>query len=144
MENEVIAAREICGAAAEAAALGTSTVGTTAVGTTEISGNAEAAARLQRDGVTVISCPRCGRYGFDTHGFIKRWLCRFYEVEKRMSIAVMGCEVNGPEEARHADLGITGTGNRVLIFRRGSIVRTVSVEEADKAFEEELEQSCKA
>ncbi|MDR0494335.1 MAG: (E)-4-hydroxy-3-methylbut-2-enyl-diphosphate synthase [Treponema sp.] len=123
MENEVIAAREICGAAAEIAAF---------------SGNA-AAARLRRDGVTVVSCPRCGRYGFDTHGFISRWLPRLYEAEKRMTVAVMGCEVNGPEEARHADLGITGTGNKVLIFRRGSVVRTVSAVDADEAFAEELE-----
>ena len=50
----------------------------------------------------------------------------------------MGCEVNGPEEARHADIGITGAGDKVLIFRRGEIVKTVTAAEADKAFEEEL------
>jgi len=50
----------------------------------------------------------------------------------------MGCEVNGPEEARHADVGITGTGDKVLIFRHGKIVRTVSAAEADAAFAEEL------
>jgi len=50
----------------------------------------------------------------------------------------MGCEVNGPEEAKHADLGITGAGEKVLIFKHGNIIRTVSPAEADKAFEEEL------
>jgi (E)-4-hydroxy-3-methylbut-2-enyl-diphosphate synthase len=123
MENEVIAAREICNAAAELAA---------------ISGNARMAARLRRDGVTVISCPRCGRYGFDTHGFASRWLTRLYAMNQRISVAIMGCEVNGPQEARHADLGITGSGNKVLIFRHGEVVRTVSAEEADAAFEQEL------
>ena len=57
----------------------------------------------------------------------------------------MGCEVNGPEEARHADIGITGAGDKALIFRHGKIVRTVTQAEADAAFEEELtkEQPCK-
>jgi (E)-4-hydroxy-3-methylbut-2-enyl-diphosphate synthase len=126
MENEVIAAREICNAAAELAC---------------ISGNAKAAGRLKQGGVTVISCPRCGRYGFDTHGFTSRWLPRLYACNKKLTIAIMGCEVNGPEEARHADLGITGSGNKVLIFRHGKVIRTVTDAEADEAFEHELEQS---
>jgi (E)-4-hydroxy-3-methylbut-2-enyl-diphosphate synthase len=121
MENEVIAAREICGAAAEVAALS--------------GGKVE---RLRRDGVTVVSCPRCGRHGFDTHGFTSRWLPRLYALEKKLTVAIMGCEVNGPEEARHADLGITGNGDKVLIFRHGKVVRTVSAAETDEAFEQEL------
>jgi (E)-4-hydroxy-3-methylbut-2-enyl-diphosphate synthase len=126
MENEVIAAREICNAAAEIASL---------------AAEAKTAARLRRDGVTVISCPRCGRYGFDTHGFCSRWLSHLYGLDRNISVAIMGCEVNGPEEARHADLGITGSGNKVLIFRRGVVVRTVTDAEADKAFGYELEQT---
>jgi (E)-4-hydroxy-3-methylbut-2-enyl-diphosphate synthase len=126
MENEVIAAREICNAAAEIASL---------------AGEAKTAARLRRDGITVISCPRCGRYGFDTHGFCSRWLPRLYSLNRNLTVAIMGCEVNGPEEARHADLGITGSGNKVLIFRRGAVVRTVTDTEADEAFEHELEQT---
>ncbi|MDR2718145.1 MAG: (E)-4-hydroxy-3-methylbut-2-enyl-diphosphate synthase [Treponema sp.] len=123
MENEVIAAREILGAAAEIASL---------------SGKAETAARLRQGGVKVISCPRCGRHGFDIHGFISRWLPRLYALDKTISVAIMGCEVNGPEEARHVDLGITGTGDKVLIFRHGKVVRTVSAAQADAAFTEEL------
>ena len=123
MENEVIAAREICSAAAELASL---------------SGNAKAAGRLRRAGVRVVSCPRCGRHGFDTHGFTARWLHRLYAIDRELTVAIMGCEVNGPEEARHADVGITGSGNKILIFRRGVVVRTVSAEEADEAFAEEI------
>ncbi|MCL2067246.1 MAG: (E)-4-hydroxy-3-methylbut-2-enyl-diphosphate synthase [Treponema sp.] len=121
MENEVIAAREILGAAAELA--------------TE---NSPAADRLRRRGANIVSCPRCGRHGFDTHGFIGRWMPRLYALDKNITVAVMGCEVNGPQEAKHADLGITGSGEKVLIFRRGRVVRTIAAEEADKAFEEEL------
>jgi (E)-4-hydroxy-3-methylbut-2-enyl-diphosphate synthase len=130
IENEVIAAREICGAASELA---------------NLYGNTMAAGRLRQGGVTIISCPRCGRHGFDTHGFCSRWLHRLYAwsptepLNKKLTIAIMGCEVNGPEEARHADLGITGSGNRVLIFRHGVVVKTVSTAEADEAFAKELE-----
>jgi (E)-4-hydroxy-3-methylbut-2-enyl-diphosphate synthase len=125
MENEVIAAREIIGAAAEIAFI-------------DDAAAESRLARLKRPGVTVISCPRCGRHGFDTHGFCNRWLHRLYALGRTMTVAIMGCEVNGPEEARHADIGITGAGDKVLIFRRGKIVRTVTAAEADTAFEEEL------
>jgi (E)-4-hydroxy-3-methylbut-2-enyl-diphosphate synthase len=119
MENEVIAGREILNAAAE-------------FGCTRA-----------RRGVQLISCPRCGRNGFDTHGFIDRWKERLYALEKPLTIAVMGCAVNGPGEARHADLGITGAGNSILIFRNGKITRTIRISdgnmgEADRAFKEEL------
>ena len=52
----------------------------------------------------------------------------------------MGCVVNGPGEARRADLGITGAGNKVIIFRKGEIAQTISPDEADSIFEEELEK----
>ena len=54
----------------------------------------------------------------------------------------MGCVVNGPEEARHADVGITGSDRKVLIFSRGEIVRRVSAEDAEQAFREEVEKLC--
>jgi (E)-4-hydroxy-3-methylbut-2-enyl-diphosphate synthase len=50
----------------------------------------------------------------------------------------MGCAVNGPGEAKHSDLGITGAGNKVLIFKRGKVIKTLDRSEADRAFEEEL------
>jgi (E)-4-hydroxy-3-methylbut-2-enyl-diphosphate synthase len=59
-------------------------------------------------------------------------------LNRNLTVAVMGCEVNGPHEARHADLGITGSGDKVLIFRHGEVVRTVSPAEADTVFAEEL------
>jgi (E)-4-hydroxy-3-methylbut-2-enyl-diphosphate synthase len=126
MENEVIAGREILRAAA---------------GLAEGAGKTGAAPRLrQRRGIGIVSCPRCGRNSFDTHGFVERWLTRLYSLDKNITVAVMGCEVNGPEEARHADLGVTGAGDKVLIFRRGKVVRTIDAVEADAAFEEELER----
>ncbi|MCL1991738.1 MAG: (E)-4-hydroxy-3-methylbut-2-enyl-diphosphate synthase [Spirochaetes bacterium] len=122
MENELIAGREILGAAAELAG----------------EAGAFARQRLATGCVKIISCPRCGRCGFDTHGFTSRWLSRLYALQAEFTVAIMGCEVNGPQEAKHADLGITGAGNKVLIFRQGKVARTVSAAGADMAFEEEI------
>jgi (E)-4-hydroxy-3-methylbut-2-enyl-diphosphate synthase len=117
VENEVITGREILRAVSELAE------------------NPEA---FPVRGARIVSCPRCGRHGFDTHGFTERWLPRLYSLNKDITVAVMGCVVNGPGEARQADLGITGAGDRVLIFRYGEVIRTISAGEADAAFEEEL------
>lgn len=116
MENEVVAGREILGAVADSS--GDSGPGR---------------------GVVLVSCPRCGRNSFDTHAFVERWRDRLYALKVDATIAVMGCAVNGPGEARHADLGITGAGNKVLLFRKGVVVRTVEAADADSAFEEELQ-----
>jgi len=116
-ENEVIAAREILLTASEL------------YGKTE-----------QRGRVKIVSCPRCGRSGFDTIKFTERWQNRLYALDKDITVAIMGCAVNGPGESRNADLGITGTGNKVLIFRQGKVVRTIGAEEADSAFREELDK----
>jgi (E)-4-hydroxy-3-methylbut-2-enyl-diphosphate synthase len=99
-----------------------------------------AAAGTGDSGVAIVSCPRCGRASFDSHAFTARWSKRLYSMRTKATVAVMGCVVNGPGEARHADLGITGAGDKVIIFRRGEIVRTVSPEEADTVFNEELEK----
>ena len=92
--------------------------------------------------VCIVSCPRCGRNGFDVHGFVSRWQTELLSLNRDITVAVMGCVVNGPGEGKHADIGITGAGDSVLIFRRGEIVRTVSVADgfaaADQAFREEL------
>jgi (E)-4-hydroxy-3-methylbut-2-enyl-diphosphate synthase len=116
MENELIAGREIVAAARDISA----------------------GSRLERAGVTIVSCPRCGRNSFDTHSFTARWLKRFYAIDRNISVAIMGCAVNGPGEARHADIGITGAGDKVLIFRKGKVIRTVDAAEADDIFAKEL------
>jgi len=126
MEDEVIAGREILRAASEISA------GMTA----ETDGNE----RLKRRGVKIVSCPRCGRHGFDTHEFTKRFANKLYAIEKDITVAIMGCEVNGPQEAKYADIGITGAGDKVLIFKHGKLIRTITAGEAEKVFEEELQK----
>ena len=60
-------------------------------------------------------------------------------MKKNVTVAVMGCVVNGPGEGRHADLGIAGGGDKAIIFKKGKIVRTIDAKDADKVFREELE-----
>lgn len=89
-------------------------------------------------GITLISCPRCGREGFDVHGFVERWQQELLSMDKNITVAVMGCIVNGPGEGKHADIGIAGAGDKVIIFKKGQIVRTIAAKDADKAFREEI------
>ena len=93
---------------------------------------------LRSGGVKIVSCPRCGRNGFDVHGFIDRWQTELLSMQKDITVAVMGCVVNGPGEGKNADIGITGAGDSVIIFKHGTVVRTVSASQADEAFREEL------
>ncbi len=88
--------------------------------------------------VKIVSCPRCGREGFDVHNFVDRWQNELLSLNKNITVAVMGCVVNGPGEGKHADIGITGVGNSVIIFKHGKIVRKIDAKDADNAFREEL------
>ena len=89
-------------------------------------------------GVTLVSCPRCGRQGFDVHAFMDRWQNRLLSMKKNITVAVMGCVVNGPGEGKHADIGIAGANGKAIIFKKGEIIRTVDEKDADNVFSEEL------
>ena len=60
-------------------------------------------------------------------------------MDKDITVAVMGCVVNGPGEGKHADIGIAGAGGKAIIFKKGKIIRTIDDKDADKVFREELE-----
>ncbi len=80
---------------------------------------------LRRSGPDVISCPMCGRCRVDLMGIVEAVEHRLAKVEESIQVAVMGCEVNGPGEARHADVGLAcGAGFGVLMYR-GEIVKRV-------------------
>ncbi len=96
------------------------------------------AENVYQEGLEIISCPTCGRKTFDVSGFLREIEGELHTVRKRLTIAVMGCEVNGPGEAKHADLGITGAGNSVILFRKGEILKRTGIEEGKKLFLEEL------
>ena len=98
---------------------------------------------FRKEGISLVSCPRCGRIGFDVHSFMDRWQSELYSIKKNITVAVMGCVVNGPGEGKHADIGIAGGKDKVIIFKKGQIVRTVESQYADKVFREELESLLK-
>lgn len=73
----------------------------------------------------LISCPTCGRTEIDLIGIAEEVEKKLQQVDKPLKVAVMGCVVNGPGEAREADVGIAGGKGFGLIFRKGQIVRKV-------------------
>ena len=80
---------------------------------------------LREYGATLISCPTCGRTKIDLPSIADQVETRLSTVKKPITVAVMGCVVNGPGEAREADVGIAGADGEGIVFRRGQIVRKV-------------------
>jgi (E)-4-hydroxy-3-methylbut-2-enyl-diphosphate synthase len=77
----------------------------------------------------LISCPTCGRIQYDMIELTKKIESYLQTVKKTMNVAIMGCAVNGPGEASHADIGIAGGKNEALLFRRGKIIRKIKQDE---------------
>jgi len=88
---------------------------------------------LRERGPVFISCPTCGRCQIDLIATAEEVERRLHDFPKKLTIAVMGCVVNGPGEAREADLGIAGGKGQGLLFRRGEVVRKVRQEELAEA-----------
>lgn len=84
---------------------------------------------LRQRGPTFISCPTCGRTRINMEKIVSEVEQRLSNLSKPLKIAIMGCEVNGPGEAREADLGIAGGNGVGLVFRHGEIIRKVSEDE---------------
>ncbi len=80
---------------------------------------------LRKKGINFISCPTCGRTQIDLIGLAKQVEEKFKNIDLPITIAVMGCPVNGPGEAKHADFGIAGAINEGYIFRKGEIIARV-------------------
>ncbi len=80
---------------------------------------------LRQRGINFISCPTCGRTQIDLIGLAKKVEERFKNLDLPITIAVMGCPVNGPGEAKHADFGIAGAIKEGYIFKKGEIIARV-------------------
>ncbi len=87
------------------------------------------AAGLRPGGVRFISCPTCGRTEIDLIGLASRVEERVRNMNRDITVAVMGCVVNGPGEAREADFGIAGGKNKGLLFRKGEVLGTYPYDE---------------
>ena len=81
---------------------------------------------VYKKGVNIVSCPTCGRTKIDLIGLAKRTEEALEDIDKDITVAVMGCVVNGPGEAREADIGIAGGDGCGIIFKHGEIIEKVS------------------
>lgn len=95
---------------------------------------------LRRDGVQFVSCPTCGRTRIDLIGLANQVEEALKDCKKNIKVAVMGCIVNGPGEAREADIGVAGGDGCGILFKKGEIIRKVPEEEIIPALLEEVEK----
>ena len=93
---------------------------------------------LRKGGIEVVSCPTCGRTQIDLIGLANQVETMVQEIPLDIKVAVMGCVVNGPGEAREADIGIAGGKGVGLLIKKGEIVRKVPEGELVEALREEL------
>ncbi|MDU0457232.1 MAG: flavodoxin-dependent (E)-4-hydroxy-3-methylbut-2-enyl-diphosphate synthase [Geobacteraceae bacterium] len=93
---------------------------------------------LRQRGVNFVSCPTCGRCQINLVKVAEDVEQRLQGIDKRITVAVMGCAVNGPGEAREADVGIAGGKGEGLLFRHGEIVRKVPEDQLADALIEEI------
>lgn len=94
---------------------------------------------LRRGGIEVVSCPTCGRTRIDLIGLAARVEELVENYPLNIKVAVMGCAVNGPGEAKEADLGVAGGQGEGLLFKRGEILRKVPEAQLLEALKEELD-----
>ena len=94
---------------------------------------------LRQGGLTFVSCPSCGRADVDLVALAKACEDKLRGLNEEIHVAVMGCEVNGPGEARAADIGVAGGKGIGLIFRKGEVVRKVPEAQIVDAMWEEVE-----
>lgn len=88
----------------------------------------------------LISCPTCGRIQYDMIDIAKRIEAYLLTINKTINVAIMGCAVNGPGEATHADIGIAGGKGEAILFRRGKIIKKIKESEVYDVLIEEINQ----
>ena len=98
------------------------------------------AAGLRKEGINIVSCPTCGRTRIDLIGLVNQVDAALKDCEKPLTVAVMGCVVNGPGEAREADIGIAGGDGWGMIFEKGQQVEKLPYEELLPALLKRIEQ----
>lgn len=95
---------------------------------------------IRRSGVNLVSCPTCGRTAYDMIPIAEELERRLADCKKNITVAVMGCVVNGPGEASAADIGVAGGKGEGMIFRKGKILYKVPQEKLVDALMEEIQK----
>ena len=94
---------------------------------------------LRQRGIELISCPTCGRADVDIIGIVNELEKRVKHIKKPLSVAVMGCAVNGPGEAREADVGVAGGKHSFLLFKKGEVIDKIPESKVVDRLLEEIE-----
>ncbi|NLK73157.1 MAG: (E)-4-hydroxy-3-methylbut-2-enyl-diphosphate synthase, partial [Clostridiales bacterium] len=97
------------------------------------------AAGVRKGGIDIVACPTCGRCSVNLEEIAAKIEDAVKILNKDMTIAIMGCEVNGPGEAKEADLGIAFGKDKALLFKKGQIVASLRKEEAEETLIREIE-----
>ncbi len=95
---------------------------------------------IRQYNVRIISCPTCGRCQVDLINLANELEKKLATIQKPISVAIMGCAVNGPGEAREADIGIAGGNKSFLLFKKGEIIRKIDQDKVLKTLLEEIEK----
>lgn len=98
---------------------------------------------IRKEGVKIISCPTCGRLEADLLSAVERVEKATAKIKIPMTIAVMGCTVNGPGEVAGADIGVIGGRNRLILSRNGKTIATLAPDELEKRLLQEIEDFVK-
>ena len=98
------------------------------------------AAGLRPGGVRFVSCPTCGRTEIDLIGLAAQVESRVKDLDRDITVAVMGCAVNGPGEAREADYGVAGGKGKGLLFKKGQVLGTYPYDRLCDALMERIEK----
>lgn len=95
---------------------------------------------IEKSGIELVSCPTCGRCRIDLVNIAELLEKQLKHIKKNIKIAVMGCVVNGPGEAREADIGIAGGDGEALLFKKGEILRKIPQEKIVEELMAEIEK----
>lgn len=96
--------------------------------------------RLYRNIPTLISCPTCGRIQYDMLPIVKEMETYLNSLDKDITVAIMGCPVNGPLEAKRADIGVAGGKDSAILFKKGEIVKTIPQDDIINVLKAEIEK----
>lgn len=97
------------------------------------------AAGIRQSGINIVSCPTCGRCAVDLERIAGNIEDKLKYTKKNLTVAIMGCEVNGPGEAKEADIGIACGKGKAVLFKKGRIEKTVKIEEIEDELINEIE-----
>ena len=97
------------------------------------------ALKIRQRGPDIVSCPTCGRCNIDLVGLVDQVEKALLTNTMPVQLAIMGCVVNGPGEAREADLGVAGGQGHGVLFRKGKVIRKIPEDKLLEVFLEEVE-----